>query len=142
MNASAHPMPTIRDAAFEYAARGWHVFPAPPGLKKSHLAERYAGGRKWGATTDPATITRVWRRWPEANVGIVCGPKSGFFVVEADTPDGHMHDGVSNLRALIAKHGDLPHTIEAESPTGSWHLYFKWPEGATITNSPGGLSQR
>lgn len=128
-------LPTILDAAKDYAARGWHVFPVPPGTKKSCKSADHSDGRKWGATTDPAEIERDWRRWPDANVGIVCGPASGFFVIEADTAAGHGIDGVGNLRALIAEHGELPDTIEARSPSGSWHLYFRWPVGRTIRNS-------
>lgn len=126
----------IKEAALDYAARGWHVFPAPQGEKKSHKSEKHSG-TKWGATIDPAEIGRDWAKWPQANVGIVTGPKSGFFVVEADTPQGHDVDGIGNLAALIDQNGPLPHTIEALSPSGSWHIYFKWPDGVDIANSAG-----
>jgi putative DNA primase/helicase len=106
-------------------------------MKKSHKKAEYSGGREWGATTDLDEIRRDWQQWPQANVGIVTGPKSGFFVVEADTPQGHDVDGIKNLRALIDKHGPLPHTIEATSPSGSWHIYFKWPVGVPVDSSVG-----
>ena len=125
----------LKDEAIEAAARGWHVFPVPPGSKKSHKSEEYSGGRKWGATADPSEIARDFAHWPEANLGIKCGPDSGLFVIEADTMEGHGVDGVGNLRALIDHHGGLPHTIEAESPSGSWHIYFRWPEGVDVRNS-------
>ncbi len=128
---------SIAKSATEYAARGWHVFPVPPGEKKSYKSEKHCGGQKWGATTDQGVIARDWQKWPSANVGIVTGPKSGFFVIEADTPQGHKTDGVSNLFSLIDANGTLPETVEALSPTGSWHLYFKWPEGINIRNSAG-----
>jgi hypothetical protein len=128
---------TILDAALEYAARGWHVFPAPREEKKSHKAERYSDGRKWGATVDPDEIRRDWQRWPKANVGIATGPKSGFFVIEADTMEGHGVDGVGNLQALIEQHGGLPPSIEALSPSGSRHIYFRWPDGVIFSNSAG-----
>ena len=132
--------PSIAQAAQAYAARGWHVFPAPMGQKKSHKSAEHSKGRKWGATTDSVEITQDWQTWPTANVGIVTGPKSGFFVVEADTPTGHGVDGISNLNALIEEHEPLPDTIEALSPSGSWHLYFKWPEGVSISNSEGRIA--
>gem|GEM_PF-3321772 len=128
---------TILQAAQEYAARGWHVFPAPPGEKKSHKSAEHSGGRKWGATTDPAEIARDWQRWPHANVGIVCGPGSGLLVIEADTEAGHGIDGIGNLAELIDQNGPLPDTIQALSPSGSWHIYFKWPDGWDIRNSAG-----
>jgi len=128
---------TILQAAQKFAARGWHVFPAPLGEKKSCKSAEHSGGRKWGATTDPDEIARDWQRWPQANVGIVTGPKSGLLVIEADTEAGHGVDGIGNLAALIEKHGQLPNTIEALSPSDSWHLYFRWPDGWEICNSAG-----
>jgi RecA-family ATPase len=136
MNAQGS-FPTILDSALAYAARGWHVFPAPPGQKKSHKSAEHSDGRAWGATTDPDEIRRDWARWPEANVGIVTGPKSGFFVVECDTEAGHGIDGIGNMAALIEEHGPLPDTIEALSPSGSWHILFRYPEWLTIENSQG-----
>ena len=134
---NAQPFPTIAKAAQEYAARGWHVFPAPQGSKKSYKSAEHSGGRKWGASIDPNEIAQDWQRWPDANVGIVTGPKSGFFVIEADTPQGHDVDGIRNLAALIEQYGPLPETIEALSPSGSWHIYFSWPDGRDIANSAG-----
>ncbi|WP_281968593.1 phage/plasmid primase, P4 family [Roseovarius nanhaiticus] len=131
---------SIALAAQEYAARGWHVFPAPIGQKRSHKSAEYSNGRAWGATTDTAEIAQDWQRWPNANVGIVTGPKSGFFVIEADTLKGHGVDGISTLVALIEEHGPLTATIEALSPSGSWHLYFKWPDGVSISNSEGRIA--
>lgn len=122
-------------AALSYAARGWHVFPVPPGTKKSYKSAEHSGGRKWGATTDADELRKDWTQHPDANVGIVTGPKSGFFVVEADTVEGHGVDGLASLAALEAEHGPLPDTIEAESPSGSRHIYFRWPEGLNVKNS-------
>ena len=129
--------PTCLGAALEYAARGWHVFPAPPGEKKSHVAGRFGNGQRWGATTDPDLIGQYWRRYPDANVGIACGRGSGLLVIECDTPEGHDVDGIAEMRDLIALHGPLPDTIEALSPTRSWHLYFKYPAHTDIPNSSG-----
>jgi RecA-family ATPase len=134
MNAQG-TFPTILESALTYAGRGWHVFPAPPGEKKSHKSAEHSDGRKWGATIDADEIRRDFARWPEANVGIVCGPGSGFFVVECDTEAGHGIDGIGNMAALIEEHGPLPDTIEALSPSGSWHVYFRYPEGTKIENS-------
>lgn len=134
--------PSTAEAALHSAARGWHVFPAviEGGSKKSHKSAQHSDGRKWGATTDADEIRRDFARRPEALLGIVTGPKSGFFVIEADTLDGHGVDGIGNLRDLIARNGDLPNTVEAESPSGSRHLYFRWPDGAEIRNSAGKIA--
>ena len=124
------------EAALCYAARGWFVFPVPPGEKKSHKSAEHSGGRKWGKTSDPAEIERDWQRWPDANVGIATGPESGFFVVEADTKEGHDVDGIASLARLETQHGQMPETLMAESPSGSLHYYFKWPtDSSKVTNS-------
>ena len=131
---------TMLAAALEYAARGWQVFPAPLGEKKSHIKGANGNGQRWGATTDPALIRAYWAQFPGANIGIACGPASSLLVVECDTPEGHDVDGIGNMAALIEQHGPLPDTIEALSPSGSWHILFKWPEGESITNSAGQIA--
>jgi Bifunctional DNA primase/polymerase, N-terminal/Primase C terminal 2 (PriCT-2) len=125
----------ILDAAVDYAGRGWEIFPAPPGKKKSYKSAKHSGGRPWGKTKDPQEIKRDWARWPDANVGIATGSKSGFWVVEADTLKGHGVDGIASLKQLEAEHGALPETLMAESPSGSQHRYFKWPANVIIRNS-------
>jgi hypothetical protein len=122
-------------AALASAERGWHVFPAPPGQKKSHKGAKFSGGRKWGATRDPDEIQRDWRRWPNACIGITTGRNSGFFVVELDTPAGHNVDGIAAMKQLEDLHGKLPETLRAISPSGSLHYYFQYPEGVEVRNS-------
>ena len=121
--------------ALTYAAKGWHVFPVPPGEKKSYKSAKFSDGRPWGATTDAEEVRRDFGHWPKANVGIVTGPKSGIFVVECDTLEGHDVDGIASLEVLIAKYGPLPDTLMVESPSGSVHRYFRYPDGETISNS-------
>jgi hypothetical protein len=79
----------LRHALYYADTNSWHIFPAPPGTKKSHKKAEYSDGRPWGATRDLDEIRRDFERWPDANVGIVCGEISGIFVVEADTLVGH-----------------------------------------------------
>jgi Virulence-associated protein E-like domain/Bifunctional DNA primase/polymerase, N-terminal/Primase C terminal 2 (PriCT-2) len=126
-------------AALGYADRGWDVFPAPPGQKKSYKSAEYSNGAKWGKTRDPEQIRRDFDRWPKANVGIPTGADAGFWVVELDTPKGHAVDGIAAMRALEAQHGPLPPTLMAESPSGSLHHYFKWPD-VVIKNSTSGIA--
>lgn len=132
------------EAALDCARRGWHVFPATTsdgGVKKGCIAGEHGNGRRWGNTTGEALIRDYWRRFPDAMLGIACGADSGLFVVEADTLEGHAVDGVGNLRRLFETHGALPDTITAVSPSGSLHLYFRWPEDGGIANSAGHVAQ-
>ena len=122
------------DAALLYAKRGWTVFPAPVGTKKSHIAAAQSGGPRWGATSDYDTLRRYWTQFPKANVAVVTGQVSGIFVIDVDTDAGHGVDGFASLAALP---GHMPETLTAQSPSGSKHFYFNWPDTGTIRNSVG-----
>jgi hypothetical protein len=122
-------------AALTYAARGWVVFPVVRGQRKSHKSSRHSNGRRWGATKDPEEIRQDYARWPEANVGIPTGKENTIWVLEIDTVEGHNVDGIASLRQLVAKHGALPQTLMARSPSGSLHHYFNWPADRVISNS-------
>jgi hypothetical protein len=132
--------PRCLSAAISYAAIGWHVFPAPRNEKKSHKSADHSGGRKWGKTTDPNEIKRDFARWPEASVGIATGKDTKVWVVEADTPKGHSVDGIASIRTLEERHGPLPPTLMAESPSGSIHRYFNYPEDREIRNTVSGVA--
>lgn len=134
--------PDVCGAALEYAAQGWHVFPAriKDGSKRSFIAGKANGGARWGATSDPETIRRYWQEFPAALLGITTGADSGFFVIDADTPEGHDKDGVGTLRGWIEDYGPLPDTIEATTPSGGWHVYFRWPDDLEIRNSESKLA--
>jgi hypothetical protein len=123
------------DAALEYAQRGWSVFPAPPGQKKSYLAQKYSGTR-WGSTINPKVIRSAFRKFPDANVAIVTGVVSGIFVIEADTVKGHGVDGIASISALEGEHGPFPETLMAISPSGSIHRFYRHPgAGIKVWNS-------
>lgn len=129
--------------ALRYATeRGWHVFPVPPGSKKSHKSAEYSNGRNWGMTNDPAEIRRDFRHWPLAGIGIPTGADNKIWVTEADTPKGHGVDGISAMKALEEKHGPLPTTLQAISPSGSIHWYWRWPDnGTVIANSSSAIAK-
>lgn len=84
-------MSEILNAALQYAAKGWPVFPLD-----GKRPFRGTHGVK-DATTDPDIIVEWWERWPDANVGIACGSRS------ADVVD---IDGKKGEDALIAWLGD------------------------------------
>src|SRR5260370_27771218 len=103
-------------AALAYAERGWTVFPAPPGEKKSYKSANFSNGHKWGKTRDPDQILHDFTKWPDANLGIPTGSENKIWVMEADTAEGHSVDGIANLRALQADHSKLPVTLAAINP--------------------------
>lgn len=106
-------MTRLLNAARAYAELGWAVFPLSPGTKIPLLSKDQGGKGCHDATTDRAQIEAWWKRTPDANVGIHCGPASGIVVLDVDVPDparGKTDDGDLALAALEAKHGPLPDT--------------------------------
>jgi DNA-binding transcriptional ArsR family regulator len=84
-----------------------------------------------GATTDPGRIRRWWSRWPETNIGIPTGERSGLLVLDIDD------HGFTSLDALEEEHGPLPETLTVRTGGGGMHLYLKYPPGSGIRNSAG-----
>ncbi len=71
----------------------------------------------------PEQVRRWWRRWPEANVGVVTGKVSGLVVLDVDP----RHGGGESLAALETIYGPVPHTVESLTGGGGQHLYFRHP---------------
>lgn len=125
----------LLSAALQYSAKGWSVFPVPPGTKRSYKSAGHSNGRKWGNTRDEKEIRADWNRWPAANIGIPTGEDNGFFVIDADTLGGHGVDGIASLEALQEKYGRLSPTQTARTPSGGLHYYFRWPDNLLVQNS-------
>jgi hypothetical protein len=68
-------------------------------------------------------VQRWWRRWPDANVGVVTGAVSDLVVLDVDP----RHGGGESLAALEGAHGALPRTVESLTGGGGQHLYFRHP---------------
>ena len=100
-----------------YTERGWKVFP----LTKNTKTPATPNGFK-DASTDPRTIKAG------QNVGIATG--KGLLVLDIDRKHGK--DGGEVLASLERKHGELPATLTATTPSGGEHLYFNYPESVAI----------
>ena len=107
-------------AALAYAARGWHVFPLLPNLKKPFRATR----GYLDATSDEALIRALWSHWPSANIGVATGA-SGLVVIDEDLYEG------ADLSSWM-----LPPTLTALSARGGQHRFFHSTE--RITSVPQG----
>jgi hypothetical protein len=108
------------DAALAEAAAGREVFPLKAGTKAGQLLKSW----KREATSDPEQIREWWTRWPDANIAIATGARSGLVVVDVDGPDGE---------TTLAGYGPIPATREVKTPRGR-HLYLTHP-GGTLKNT-------
>jgi hypothetical protein len=118
--------------ALAYANGGLAVFPCRPADKRPLI--------KWrdGSTVDPAEVNRLWRRWPDALVGLNLG-KCGLVVFDADRHPGGA-DGVAGFVELAHQHGaDLAGIPIVRTPSRGLHFYFQQPPGEPLGNREGDL---
>src|SRR5579862_5524496 len=128
------------EAALGYAQRGFAVFPLhEPGAdgicscgaacKSPGKHPRTSQGFK-AATTDESQIRAWWTQWPEANIGIATGGRSGLVVIDIDGVAGE-----ELLQQLAAIHGPLSATMKVRTGNG-YHLYFKHPGISVKSKAP------
>jgi len=89
----------------------------------------------WEAyTRAPAGIDEIedwWRRWPQANLGVVTGAASGLVVLDVDP----RHGGGDALAQLESINGLLPRTVESLTGGGGQHVYFSH-SGRRVPSKP------
>lgn len=122
--------PTL-DLALKYSQLGWHTFQLKPRDKVPTV--------RWAdvATAEANMITGWWEHNPHANVGIACGKRSGIVVLDVDAD----HDGFESLAELAINYGALPETWTSKTGSGGRHIFFAYPENASIRNSAGKLGR-
>ena len=103
------------DAALSLSSSGSPIFPVKPD-KKPHI-------KSWQdkATTDLVIVKKWWRQWPEANVAIPTGGKSGLVVVDVDVENGvNGYESLSTIENMFGQQG----TRRIETPSGGVHLIY------------------
>lgn len=101
---------TKLEAALEWAARGFFVFPCRP--DKSPATGM---GGCWHATRDEKKIREWWRENPNFEIAVHPG-LSGHCVIDIDPPNGEL---------TLALLPDLPPTFETRTPRGGRHIWFR-----------------
>jgi hypothetical protein len=119
------------EAARRYLARGWSVLPLRPRDKRPLIPWEYLQHER----PSEGDIADWFRRWPDANIGIVTGEISNLIVLDVDPK----HGGDATLERLERRFGALSSTVEAVTGGGGRHLYFAHPGG--LTRNRAGLAQ-
>lgn len=138
----------LLESALWYAARGWPVVPChtPTSMggcscKKGQACESIGKHPRtlhglYDASTDPAVIERWWSMWPEANIAIVTGHRSGLVALDEDSYKG----GDESLAELIKSYHALPETVQQLTGGGGVQYLFTSP-AHPVGNSASALGQ-
>lgn len=123
------------DHAINYAQKMmWAVFPC--GTNKQPIIPKERGGNGCNdATTDIEQIKKWWKEYPDASIGLACGPKSGVWVLDIDLPKGP-----ESLDTLQFNNGQLPQTLTQKTGGGGQQYIWKW-NGHNIRNSTSKVSE-
>lgn len=107
---------TLRQAALDWAAAGFHVFPVEVNGKRPATPRGLLD-----ATLDPTQINTWWAQTPY-NIG-VAPSLSGMTVVDVDGPAG-----AEALARLEAINSAIPSTLKVQTPRGPGHTHI-WLQG-------------
>ena len=128
--------PKVRDFqayALGYGPKlGFRVIPLRPG-KKTPLIPNWQHEATW----DEAQIREWWRKWPDANIGILTGRyRDGYFIVLDFDPrnGGNWWDDVGE--------DILPPTWVVHTPNKGRHFYYRTDEVYRCEKLPDGLDLR
>jgi hypothetical protein len=122
---------TANAAAKRYLARGWSVLP----LRKCDKRPLISWEHLQIERPTEHDVADWFRRWRDANVGIVTGEISNLIVLDIDPK----HGGDATLERLERRFRPLSATVEAVTGGGGRHLYFAHPGG--LTRNRAGLAQ-
>ncbi len=126
------------EAALAYLAAGWCPIPlCPPdhvGVGREHgrtcdhpgKAPLVAAWTSFAALPTPDEVRGWWKRWPNANVGVVMGAVSGVVGLDVDGPAGE-----EALTAVLTC-GTLPAPAAAFRTGGGRRLLFSIPSGLVV----------
>lgn len=104
------------ESALEYLEKGYSIIPV--GKDKRPLLSSWKEFQSRQPTEDELT---VWfKKWPEANIGIVTGRVSNITVIDVDTYNG-------------ASPTPFSPTFTVRTGNGGLQLYYKYQEGFTIS---------
>lgn len=130
----------LLQAATAYAERGWRVFPLHNLVKGGRCS---CGKTSCGASAAKHPRTRSglkdasnripvlrawWDQWPQANIGVATGARSGFLVLDVDPRD----HGDESFLELEKTYGKLPGTFSASTGGGGKHYLFQHPGGDVV----------
>ena len=114
------------DFALHFARQGWPIFPLAENSKIPAIPRERGGRGCLDATLDLSQIEAWWREYPNANIGIATGRRSGLLVVDVDPRKTTAW--LDSMHSLA-----LPATFTVKTCSGGWHLYFRFSGDERVT---------
>jgi hypothetical protein len=117
------------EAAIDLVARGFAIYPAQAGTQK-----RLRGYTSDHLIRSAEHAERIWKRYPDANIGFVPG-RSGMAVLDADMRNG----GLETHENICSEIGEawMTGAPVGLTPGGGFHLYFRYSGGPLPKNGLG-----
>lgn len=112
--------------AIWFAGLGYKIFPCSS--DKRPLV-------KWTQfhSDDQNQIIEWWQQYPNAMIGLPCGPINGIAVLDID-----VKNEVNGFQSLADQGFEIPpNTLQVNTPSGGAHFYFRLRPDEVIKNSAG-----
>ena len=111
-------------AAVWYCENGFDIIPIEAKGKRPFAPVVPNGLRD--SFNNPEDAEKVWTRWPDLNVAIVCGVVSGnLIVLDFDEDDDKDVHGFDTLAGWEDEHGELARTATAITGRGGMHYLYR-----------------
>lgn len=112
---------SMKDWALQYAGMGFAVFPIKPRDKTPLTSHGFKD-----ATTNKDMISSWWDKYPDANIAVATGSRSGgLVVIDLDRREDKGIDGYEMLIDWQKEHGNLPDTWQSITGGGGYHLFYR-----------------
>lgn len=121
MTCKGKPESIFLKAALQYAKMNMAVFPVKSKGKTPLTAHGCLD-----ATINREQIVKWWSRWPDANIGVAMGSKSGGLIaIDLDVDEDKGVNGYHVLRDWERENGELPETIMSITGRGGYHYIYR-----------------
>lgn len=123
--------------ALAYCRRAWGVIPIDPATKRPFDPAANTWITDWQnrASSDEEEVSQWFRDRDDIGIGMVTGRWSGVIAIDIDSKAGK--NGQEGVAYLQERHGKLPSTLMAITPSGGVHCLFRYPrnrDGCRIGN--------
>ena len=115
-------MSELGKAALGCLDRGWSVIPLKERGKEPNTIH---GLDDW--TDDSDSVSSIWGKYPDKNIGVVCGePSGGLLVIDFDVDEEKGYDSIHDfLIPWEREHGELPETVTEITGRGGMHYFYR-----------------